>query len=160
VSWIRATYVSELERGAAKGSAHRPMGGNDGKGAIRQVASRTRWQLVTFCGKSGGESVGVNAGVSPAIGLKDKPCPLRARACAHNARGSVACVRSRPAARGVLIPEGGAPPPPLARRRVRACVRCVLRARGSVACVGYDTGESNGESWAKLLHAQVRKSPR
>ena len=26
---------------------------------IRQVASRTRWQLVTFCGKSGGESVGV-----------------------------------------------------------------------------------------------------
>lgn len=26
---------------------------------IRQVASRTRWQLVTFYGKSGGESVGV-----------------------------------------------------------------------------------------------------
>src|SRR5439155_6056008 len=26
---------------------------------IRRVASRTRWQLVTFCGKSGGESVGV-----------------------------------------------------------------------------------------------------
>jgi hypothetical protein len=25
---------------------------------IRRVASRTRWQLVTFCGKSGGESVG------------------------------------------------------------------------------------------------------
>src|SRR5436190_20702392 len=26
---------------------------------IREVASRTRWQLVTFYGKSGGESVGV-----------------------------------------------------------------------------------------------------
>ena len=26
---------------------------------IRRVASRTRWQLVTFCGKSGAESVGV-----------------------------------------------------------------------------------------------------
>src|SRR5438128_10094086 len=26
---------------------------------IRQVVSRTRWQLVTFYGKSGGESVGV-----------------------------------------------------------------------------------------------------
>jgi hypothetical protein len=26
---------------------------------IRRVASRTRWQLVTFCGKGGGESVGV-----------------------------------------------------------------------------------------------------
>jgi len=26
---------------------------------IRRVASRTRWQLVTFCGKSGGESIGV-----------------------------------------------------------------------------------------------------
>jgi hypothetical protein len=26
---------------------------------IRRVASRTRWQLVTFYGKSGGESVGV-----------------------------------------------------------------------------------------------------
>jgi hypothetical protein len=26
---------------------------------IRWVASRTRWQLVTFCGKTGGESVGV-----------------------------------------------------------------------------------------------------
>ena len=26
---------------------------------IRRVASRTRWQLVTFCGRSGGESVGV-----------------------------------------------------------------------------------------------------
>ena len=26
---------------------------------IRRVASRTRWQLVTFCGKAGGESVGV-----------------------------------------------------------------------------------------------------
>jgi len=26
---------------------------------IRQVAARTRWQLVTFCGKAGGESVGV-----------------------------------------------------------------------------------------------------
>ena len=26
---------------------------------IRQIASRTRWQLVTFYGKSGGESVGV-----------------------------------------------------------------------------------------------------
>src|SRR5881397_711417 len=26
---------------------------------IRRVASRTRWQLVTFCGKTGGESVGV-----------------------------------------------------------------------------------------------------
>ncbi|MGH7176584.1 MAG: hypothetical protein ACREJC_04320 [Tepidisphaeraceae bacterium] len=26
---------------------------------IRRVLSRTRWQLVTFCGKTGGESVGV-----------------------------------------------------------------------------------------------------
>jgi len=26
---------------------------------IRRVASRTHWQLVTFCGKAGGESVGV-----------------------------------------------------------------------------------------------------
>ena len=26
---------------------------------IRRVASRTRWRLVTFYGKSGGESVGV-----------------------------------------------------------------------------------------------------
>jgi hypothetical protein len=26
---------------------------------IRQVASRTRWQVVTFYGKSGGESVGL-----------------------------------------------------------------------------------------------------
>jgi len=26
---------------------------------IRRVLSRTRWQLITFCGKSGGESVGV-----------------------------------------------------------------------------------------------------
>ncbi len=26
---------------------------------IRQVLSRTRWQLVTFCGRAGGESVGV-----------------------------------------------------------------------------------------------------
>jgi hypothetical protein len=26
---------------------------------IRQIASRTRWQLVTFYGKSGAESVGV-----------------------------------------------------------------------------------------------------
>jgi hypothetical protein len=26
---------------------------------IRRVASRTRWQLVTFCGKAGGESIGV-----------------------------------------------------------------------------------------------------
>ena len=26
---------------------------------IRQVLSRTRWQLVTFCGKASGESVGV-----------------------------------------------------------------------------------------------------
>jgi hypothetical protein len=26
---------------------------------IRKVVSRTRWQLVTFCGKAGGESVGV-----------------------------------------------------------------------------------------------------
>jgi hypothetical protein len=26
---------------------------------IRRIASRTRWQLVTFYGKSGGESVGV-----------------------------------------------------------------------------------------------------
>jgi hypothetical protein len=26
---------------------------------IRHVLSRTRWQLVTFCGKAGGESVGV-----------------------------------------------------------------------------------------------------
>jgi hypothetical protein len=26
---------------------------------IREVASRTRWQLVTFCGKAGGESVGI-----------------------------------------------------------------------------------------------------
>ena len=26
---------------------------------IRQVASRTRWQLVTFCGKAGSESVGI-----------------------------------------------------------------------------------------------------
>jgi hypothetical protein len=25
----------------------------------RQVTSRTRWQLVTFCGRSGGESVGI-----------------------------------------------------------------------------------------------------
>lgn len=26
---------------------------------IRRVRSRTRWQLVTFCGKAGGESVGI-----------------------------------------------------------------------------------------------------
>ena len=26
---------------------------------IRRVAARTRWQLVTFCGKAGGESIGV-----------------------------------------------------------------------------------------------------
>jgi len=26
---------------------------------IRKVVSRTRWQLITFCGKAGGESVGV-----------------------------------------------------------------------------------------------------
>ena len=26
---------------------------------IRQVLARTRWQLVTFCGKAGGESIGV-----------------------------------------------------------------------------------------------------
>ena len=26
---------------------------------IRRVLARTRWQLVTFCGKSGGESVGI-----------------------------------------------------------------------------------------------------
>src|SRR6185503_1158149 len=26
---------------------------------IRRVLARTRWQLVTFCGKAGGESVGV-----------------------------------------------------------------------------------------------------
>ncbi len=26
---------------------------------IRRVAARTHWQLITFCGKSGGESVGV-----------------------------------------------------------------------------------------------------
>lgn len=26
---------------------------------IRRITSRTRWQLVTFCGKAGGESVGV-----------------------------------------------------------------------------------------------------
>jgi len=26
---------------------------------IRRVAARTRWQLITFCGKSGGESRGV-----------------------------------------------------------------------------------------------------
>jgi hypothetical protein len=26
---------------------------------IRQVIARTRWQLVTFCGAAGGESVGV-----------------------------------------------------------------------------------------------------
>ncbi|MGI8742436.1 MAG: hypothetical protein ACR2NN_07660 [Bryobacteraceae bacterium] len=26
---------------------------------IRRVLSRTRWQLVTFCGKGGGESVGI-----------------------------------------------------------------------------------------------------
>ncbi|HEX5243149.1 MAG TPA: hypothetical protein VFW23_07765 [Tepidisphaeraceae bacterium] len=26
---------------------------------IRRVASRTHWQLVTFCGKAGGESIGV-----------------------------------------------------------------------------------------------------
>jgi hypothetical protein len=26
---------------------------------IRRVASRTRWQLVTFCGRAGGESIGV-----------------------------------------------------------------------------------------------------
>src|SRR5689334_22399994 len=26
---------------------------------IRRIASRTHWQLITFCGKSGGESVGV-----------------------------------------------------------------------------------------------------
>lgn len=26
---------------------------------IRRVMSRTRWQLVTFCGKAGGESIGV-----------------------------------------------------------------------------------------------------
>ena len=26
---------------------------------IRRVLARTRWQLVTFCGRSGGESVGV-----------------------------------------------------------------------------------------------------
>ena len=32
---------------------------NVAKVRIRRVASRTRWQLVTFCGKSGGESVGV-----------------------------------------------------------------------------------------------------
>jgi hypothetical protein len=35
------------------------MGSDDHKGTIREVASRTRWQLVTFDGKSGGESVGV-----------------------------------------------------------------------------------------------------
>jgi hypothetical protein len=27
--------------------------------SIRRVLAKTRWQLVTFCGKSGGESVGV-----------------------------------------------------------------------------------------------------
>jgi hypothetical protein len=26
---------------------------------IRRVLSRTRWQLVTFCGEAGGESVGI-----------------------------------------------------------------------------------------------------
>ena len=26
---------------------------------IRRVLARTRWQLITFCGKSGGESVGI-----------------------------------------------------------------------------------------------------
>ena len=26
---------------------------------IRRIAARTRWQLVTFCGKAGGGSVGV-----------------------------------------------------------------------------------------------------
>jgi hypothetical protein len=36
------------------------MGRNNGEGVrIRRVASRTRWQLVSFYGKSGGESVGV-----------------------------------------------------------------------------------------------------
>jgi hypothetical protein len=34
------------------------MGRNHGKVRIRRVASRTRWQLVTFYGKAGGESVG------------------------------------------------------------------------------------------------------
>ena len=26
---------------------------------IRQVLSKTRWQLITFCGAAGGESVGI-----------------------------------------------------------------------------------------------------
>jgi hypothetical protein len=43
-------YVGGLEKSAGESCAHRPL---------RRVVSRTRWQLATFYGKSGGESVGV-----------------------------------------------------------------------------------------------------
>ena len=56
---IRAIYASELENAQQKAARTAPWAVTMAKVRTRRVASRTRWQLVTFYGKSGAESVGV-----------------------------------------------------------------------------------------------------
>ena len=55
----RAVDRDGLETSARKSSQDSPLGCDNDEVRIRQVLARTRWQLVTFCGADGGESVGV-----------------------------------------------------------------------------------------------------
>ena len=52
--------ADQLDQSPAESSEDRSVGRDDDeKVRIRGVLARTRWQLVTFCGRSGAESVGV-----------------------------------------------------------------------------------------------------
>jgi hypothetical protein len=112
---------------------------------IRQVASRTRWQLVTFYGKSGGESVGV---VDLLAIRKDHRAPLGAMRRGDALQIILIQVKGGTAARPT--PEDAARLRAVAKRHGACDVLLATWKKGTAARFFRLRRASAGDAWAEV----------
>jgi hypothetical protein len=110
---------------------------------IRRVASRTRWQLVTFCGKAGGESVGV---VDMLAVRKDHGAPIAGTKRGDNFQIILIQVKGGGAA--MPTADDAARLRAVARRHRAACVLLASWKRGTA--VRFYHLRSGSSPWAEV----------